>query len=171
MKKEKEKHSVYLLLGSNLGNRVGFLKSAILKITRAVGEVREESKCYESSPWGFEHSKLFLNKVIVVETEFSPEEVLALTQRIETELGRIRNKASGYGPRTIDVDILFYDDIILDLPQLKIPHPLLRERRFTMLPMNEIAPEFIDPVSKKTIRELLKKCKDKSDVTIYTGDS
>ena len=142
-------HRVYLGLGSNLGRRKALLKQAIQLIGERVGEVVRQSSFIETEPWGFESKHKFLNGVILCETGKSPREVLALTQQIERELGRKRKStdsclltpdSSKYSDRPIDIDILLYDDLTIDEPDLKIPHPLMEQRDFVMIPLNEIKP-------------------------------
>ena len=137
-------HLVYLGLGSNLGRRRSLLKKAIQLIGERVGEVVRQSSFIETEPWGFESKHKFLNGVILCETDKSPREVLVLTQQIERELGRTNKSTDSslqspdYSDRKIDIDILLYDDITIDEPDLKIPHPLMHERDFVMIPLKEI---------------------------------
>ena len=137
-------HKVYLGLGSNLGRRRSLLKRAIQLIGERVGEVVRQSSFIETEPWGFESKHKFLNGVILCETDKSPREVLALTQQIERELGRTNKSTDSgllspdYSDRKIDIDILLYDDLTIDEPDLKIPHPLMEQRDFVMIPLNEI---------------------------------
>lgn len=116
------------------------------------------SSIYVTEPWGFE-SELFWNQAIIIETELSPLEVLGQTQAIETEMGRVR-KSKHYEARTIDIDLLFYDDLELNTPGLTIPHPKMGERKFVLVPLNEIAPDKRHPVTKLSIREMLRICTD-----------
>ena len=131
-------------LGSNLGRRRSLLKRAIQLIGERVGEVVRQSSFIETEPWGFESKHKFLNGVILCETDKSPREVLALTQQIERELGRTNKSTDSgllspdYSDRKIDIDILLYDDLTIDEPDLKIPHPLMEQRDFVMIPLNEI---------------------------------
>ncbi len=138
-------HTVYLSLGSNLGNRRQLLLDAIEKINKKVGNVVRQSSFYETKPWGFESENLFLNAAVKVTTKLSPTELLEVTQQIEREMGR-RKKTTlnsqlstpNYSDRPIDIDILLYDDLHVDLPELKIPHPLMQERDFVFVPLREI---------------------------------
>lgn len=138
-------HTVYLGLGSNLGNRRQLLLDAIEKINKKVGNVVRQSSFYETKPWGFESENLFLNAAVKVTTKLSPTELLEVTQQIEREMGR-RKKTTlnsqlstpNYSDRPIDIDILLYDDLHVDLPELKIPHPLMQERDFVLVPLREI---------------------------------
>lgn len=133
------KHEVYLGLGTNLGDKVHNLKDAISRISDAVGRILRQSSFIETEPWGFESSNRFLNAVVLCETEKTPREVLLLTQQIERDMGRKQKSVSvGYVDRPIDIDILLYDDLTVDEPDLKIPHPLMHQRDFVMIPLEEI---------------------------------
>jgi len=138
---------VYLGLGTNLGDKAGNLNEAINKLSLEVGSIVRKSTFYASKPWGFESENEFLNAVVLVETNLSAFTLLAKTQEIERELGRTAKSANGYADRLIDIDILLYDNLIVDEPTLKIPHPLITERDFVLIPLLEIAPELVDPVS------------------------
>jgi 2-amino-4-hydroxy-6-hydroxymethyldihydropteridine diphosphokinase len=135
---------VYLGLGSNLGDKEDHIRKAITLIGERVGLVVRQSSLVSSEPWGFESANSFLNAVICCETSLTPRQVLQTTQQIERELGKsqrhatIRNKTTRYHDRPIDIDILLYDDLIIDEPDLKIPHPLMHQRDFVMKPLNEI---------------------------------
>ena len=132
-------HQVYLGLGSNLGDREANIQKAIKLIDERIGRVVRQSSLLETEPWGFRSENRFLNGAILVETTKTPREVLTLTQQIERDLGRTRKSVSaGYADRAIDIDILLYDDITLDEPDLKIPHPLMQKRDFVMIPLKEI---------------------------------
>ena len=133
-------HQVYLGLGSNLGDCRKNLERAIRMIGDKVGRVLRQSSFIETEPWGFESEHKFMNAVILCETIKTPREVLLLTQQIERDMGRKKKSVSGgYADRPIDIDILLYDDLIVDEPDLKIPHPLMHERDFVMIPLNEIS--------------------------------
>lgn len=132
-------HRVWLSLGSNLGDRRSLIREAVRLIGESVGHVERQSSMYETEPWGFESSHRFINACICCLTPHSPHEVLRLTQQIERQLGRTRKSAEGhYSDRPIDIDILLYDDLHIDEPNLKIPHPLMHERDFVMKPLAEI---------------------------------
>ena len=132
-------HQVYLGLGSNLGDKVWNLSEAIRLIAERVGQVVRQSSFIETEPWGFRSDNTFLNAVILCETDQTPREVLLLTQQIERDMGRRQKSVSvGYIDRTIDIDILLYDDLTVDEPDLKIPHPLMHQRDFVMRPLEEI---------------------------------
>ncbi len=143
-------HQVYLGLGSNLGDREGNIRKAIALLHERVGEVVRQSSLIETVPWGFESEHRFLNGVILCETTLTPRQVLKATQKIERELGKTKAHATKrqlsmlnsqfptFKDRPIDIDILLYDDWEVDEPDLKIPHPLMRERDFVMIPLKEI---------------------------------
>lgn len=136
-------HQVYLGLGSNLGNRWENLEQAIRFIDEQVGPVTRQSSFVETEPWGFQSDNRFLNAVILCKTDKTPREILRLTQQIERDMGRHKNvnrrlTNRNYTDRPIDIDILLYDDLSVDEPDLKIPHPLMYERDFVMLPLREI---------------------------------
>ena len=130
-------------LGSNLGNREENIRKAILLIGERVGTVLRQSSLIETEPWGFESENKFLNGVILCETQLTPRQLLKVTKKIERDLGRKKKSASShfshlYKDRPIDIDILLYDDLTIDEPDLKIPHPLMQQRDFVMIPLNEI---------------------------------
>ena len=139
------KHKVYLGLGSNLGDREANVRKAIALIGENIGLVIRQSSLIETEPWGFESANKFLNGVILVETSLTPRQLLKATQKIERQLGRrkiVNCKLSNrkYTDRPIDIDILLYDDLTVDEPDLKIPHLLMEQRDFVMIPLNEIKP-------------------------------
>jgi len=144
-------HTIYLSLGSNLGNRASNLKEAVSSLPPQI-TVKKRSNVYETPPWGYTEQDNFLNQVIMATTYLEPEPLLKHIKRLEVALGR--KTTFRYGPRLIDIDILFYDDLVLDTPSLVIPHPHLHERGFVLLPMMDIAPDLMHPVQKKSIREL-----------------
>jgi len=146
---------IFLGLGSNLGDRRRNIESALALIAEKVGTIRALSGCHETQPWGYDSKEYFLNMAIEVETELNPEELLTVTQAIERELGRYQKTVNGkYRDREIDIDILLYDDLILQSPALTIPHPLMHQRPFVLQPLAEIAPHLIHPVFKRTISDL-----------------
>ena len=137
------KHKVYLGLGSNLGDREANIRKAIALIGENIGLVIRQSSLIETEPWGFESANKFLNGVILVETSLTPRQLLKATQKIERQLGRrkiVNCKLSNrkYTDRPIDIDILLYDNLTIDEPDLKIPHPLMQQRDFVMIPLREI---------------------------------
>jgi 2-amino-4-hydroxy-6-hydroxymethyldihydropteridine diphosphokinase len=145
---------VILALGTNLGDRSGNLRAAIAALPPVV-IVLEQSFIYETLPWGLTEQPNYLNMVIKGETRQMPQELLKNLKLLEAELGRI--PSIRYGPRKIDIDILFYDDLILATPELTLPHPHLHERAFVLVPLADLAPEYIHPIMQKTIRQLLAK--------------
>ncbi len=145
-------HIVYLALGTNLGNRLLNLNTAISSLTPQM-KVKKKSPVYETPPWGFADQPAFLNQVVRVETYEGPERLLKHLKRLETALGRVPNFQNG--PRLIDIDILFYDDLVLDTAPLVIPHPRLHERAFVLVPLADIAPDLVHPVLHKSVREML----------------
>jgi 2-amino-4-hydroxy-6-hydroxymethyldihydropteridine diphosphokinase len=151
-------NSIYLLLGSNLGDRLQIMESARRMIGKNVGQISIESSIYETAPWGITDQPAFLNQVIRVETTLAPEEVLRNILDIEHELGRVRYER--WGARVIDIDLLYYQDLILDTARLTLPHPRLQDRLFTLIPLAEIAPDFVNPLLGETSAALLEKCTD-----------
>ena len=132
-------HSVYLGLGSNLGDKRENLACAIRLIGERVGKVLRVSSFIETEPWGFESENSFVNAVILCETSLTPRQVLRVTQKIEREMGRKKKSTNGgYADRCIDIDILLYDELRVDEPDLQIPHPLMLKRDFVMIPLREI---------------------------------
>lgn len=146
---------VYFSLGTNLGNKEQNLRFAVQYIEERIGKVISLSAFYATAPWGFSSDNAFLNAAVCIETTLSPLEVLFESQSIEREMGRIHKSVNGvYSDRVIDVDLLLYDDLILDTLTLKLPHPLMQERAFVMEPLAEIAPDVMHPVLNKTMQEL-----------------
>ncbi len=155
----------YLLLGSNLNHPFEQLKQACSKLAQEAGEIKKYSGIYQSAAWGKEDQNDFLNQIVVVNSHLSPWEMLRCIQQIELEMGRQREVR--WGERTIDIDILYADSLIIQNAELTIPHPEIQNRRFTLVPLNEVAPEFIHPSIQKTNSELLAACVDPLPVTRY----
>jgi len=158
---------VFLSLGSNLGNRQTNLSKAINEINENVGRVISFSGVYETEAWGFESNDNFLNQVIVVMTDVEPFQLIDDLLDIEKTMGRKRNDYRKYESRIIDIDILFYGEEIISEENLKIPHPLLHERKFILEPLNEIAPDLIHPLLGKPISKLLEECPDTGVVKVF----
>jgi len=156
----------YLLLGSNLGDREKLLAEAIERIVLRCGKMEQMSSIYESEPWGFSGNNDFLNQVIIINTKLPPQQLLSVILEIEQELGRKRSKDKMVS-RVIDIDILFLGQHVVDDHDLKIPHPSIQERRFTLMPLLEISPEKKHPVLKKTMRQLFNECPDELKVASY----
>ena len=153
----------YLLLGGNLGDRNNYLAMARQSIADMIGDIANISSVFETQPWGFCHETNFLNQLIVVTTTLEPEELLDNILFIEQQLGRIREEKH-FTARTIDIDILFYDNRIVNKGNIIIPHPRLHIRRFALEPLAEVEPDLIHPVLKRTIAQLLIGCSDKMKV-------
>jgi 2-amino-4-hydroxy-6-hydroxymethyldihydropteridine diphosphokinase len=157
---------VYLGLGSNIGDRSMNLTEAKKQISERIGIVKKVSPVYETEPWGFISSSFFLNQVISVETSLEPLFVLGAMNSIEISMGRSRTNKE-YQDRIIDIDLLFFDDLIMNTKEIMIPHPHLHERRFVLRPLSDIAGAMIHPVHKKTIAELLVNCSDQNNIILY----
>jgi deoxyguanosine kinase len=156
---------IYLSLGSNQGDRLKSLVAATKLIDSLIGDVSVYSSVYESEPWGFEADTSFYNLILMAETLLTPMQILAKILDIETTLGRIRS-GTVYSSRTIDIDILFYDHDQISGDKLVIPHPLLHKRRFVLEPLAEIAEDFIHPVARLKVSELLQGLEDESYISV-----
>ena len=155
-------NKAYLLIGGNEGDRINHLNQAMGDIEKSCGKISRHSSIYETAPWGILDQPSFLNRALLLLTS---QEAIALINSllmIEEKLGRIRREK--YGPRTIDIDILFFNREIINKPGLQVPHPELQNRRFALEPLNEIAPDFEHPVLKKKVSQLLKECRDPLNV-------
>jgi 2-amino-4-hydroxy-6-hydroxymethyldihydropteridine diphosphokinase len=154
--------TIFLGLGGNKDDRWLLLEQAKAMVSKNVGTITKESSVYETPPWGFESKDFFLNQVIQVVTPLEPETLIQELQAIESSLGRVRG-AQQYASRSMDIDLLFYGTRVLQTNNLQVPHPRLHLRNFVLLPLNEIAPDYIHPILKKHIKELLAECIDDSD--------
>lgn len=151
---------VYLGLGTNIGNRRGNLVKAAALLAERVGDILALSGFMETEPWGFESENLFLNAAIKMETPLTPDELLSVTQAIEREMGREKKSDGTYHDRVIDIDILLYDNLVIEQPGLIVPHPLMQERLFVMAPLAEIAPFERHPLLGQTFMELADSLRD-----------
>ena len=152
---------IFLLFGGNLENPINTIQLATFSLEKAIGSIIKKSSFYESEPWGFEHKNNFINQITIFETKLKPEKILDIILKTEEKFGRKRDY-NGYAARTIDIDILFYDDLIVETKKLQIPHPRINERKFVLEPLFEIEPDLLHPKEQKTIRELFEKCEDSS---------
>ena len=147
--------TVYLGLGTNLGDKEQNLRSALQKIEKQIGKVVSLSAFFATAPWGFQSDNSFLNAAVGVETSLTPYEVLDATQQIERQMGRRAKSVGGqYKDRVIDIDLLLYGDMVMNEERLVLPHPLMTERRFVMDPLIEIAPDLVHPVLGKAMKDL-----------------
>lgn len=158
---------VFILLGSNIGNSHLNLQKAINAIQGAGANIIEVSSIYKTKAWGNTNQDDFLNAVLKLNTNKTPTELLKTLLNIEQEMGRVRG-LQPWLPRIIDIDILYYNQDIIQIPELKIPHPFIAERKFTLVPLAEIAPYEVHPQLKFSNQEMLNNCNDKSEVTITT---
>lgn len=156
-------NNAYLLIGGNVGDRQENLRQAVNAIdTSCGGQVVQQSAIYETAAWGKTDQQAFLNQALLLSTAFTPLHLLQQILQTEVLLGRVRQER--YGPRIIDIDILFFNDAIINEPALTIPHPEVQNRRFALVPLQEIAPGLVHPVLKKSIDQLLQECPDKLEV-------
>lgn len=159
------KHTAILLLGGNVGNRLSYINKAVEQIKEKCGTISAQSKIYETASWGIETLPAHLNMALQITTTFSPEKLLTVLQNIENNLDRKRSNK--WGERTIDIDILYFDDQIIHTENLIIPHPFIQMRRFALVPVCDIAATYIHPILLKTNKELLVACTDILSVIEY----
>ncbi len=155
-------NKTYLLLGSNMGNSKKQLSKAIIQIEKQIGCITRRSGIYATAAWGNTAQPDFLNQVIIVDTELTAIQTMQSILRIEKKMGRIRTIKNA--PRSIDIDILFFNKEMIELEQLTVPHPQIQNRRFVLVPLNQLSPNFKHPVLKKNIHQLFIHCKDKLNV-------
>ncbi len=158
-------NTVYIQLGSNIGERESFITKSMYKVEDDIGKIITASSIFETTAWGNENQNNFLNSVIKIKTPFDAFTILQKSQEIENNLGRERSDK--WGERTIDIDILFYNNKIINTKELTVPHPLIQKRKFVLVPLSEIAPNYMHPILKKNISTLLSECKDTQKVLDY----
>jgi len=158
-------NTAILLIGGNLGNRTANLQLAVQSIHQQAGKVLKASALYETAPWGNVQQPDYLNQALQIETSLAPLDLLHTLMNIERTIGRVRQEK--WGARVIDIDIIFYNDDVISLPELKVPHPRMQNRRFVLAPLNEILPALVHPVLQQDIRTLLAACKDELPVKEY----
>ena len=157
-------NNVFLILGGNLGERDKNLAEAVKEIGKSAGIIKRSSAIYETEPWGVENQPNYYNQVVEILTDHDAESLMNILLNIEKNMGRSRT--GKYDARNIDIDILFFNDEIISSNTLTIPHPRLHERRFVLMPMNEIAPEFVHPTLNRSISQLLKETADNGKVSL-----
>ncbi|MDA0193789.1 MAG: 2-amino-4-hydroxy-6-hydroxymethyldihydropteridine diphosphokinase [Bacteroidetes bacterium] len=162
-------HKATLLLGTNLGNRDDNLRMACELISKDLGVLSKQSSIYKTAAWGKIDQPDFLNQVIIIETTRTSQALIKGCLAIEVQMGRIRKHK--WGERIIDIDILYFDDEIIYSTNLAIPHPGIPNRRFTLVPLVEIAPNYLHPILNNTHEALLEECNDKSEVELYLGQN
>lgn len=158
---------IYLCLGGNIGHRIKHLNQALEHITHKVGHVLKKSKIYETEAWGVAQQQPYLNMVVEVQTLLKPEELIAKLLQIEITLGRTRSYTQVYESRTIDIDILFYNQSVINTPELIIPHPRMHLRKFVLIPMQDVNSDYIHPILNKKMITLLQECHDNLKVNLY----
>ncbi len=155
-------NNTYLLLGSNMGNSKASLLKAVVQIEKQIGAIIRQSGLYSTAAWGNTKQPDFLNQVIIVETKLSAPQTMQTILSIEKKMGRIRTVKNA--PRVIDIDILFFNKQIIDQEHIRIPHPQIQNRRFVLVPLNQLSPNLKHPVLKKTVHQLLINCPDRLNV-------
>ncbi len=151
-------NTVYLSLGSNVGDSLSHMGAACSMIEKRIGAIRQQSSLYTTAAWGNTQQPDFVNQVIILETKLDCNGLMQTILEIEQEMGRIRTVKNA--PRIIDIDILFYNDSIIEEDNLRIPHPLIQDRNFVLTPLMELSPNWVHPVLQQTIRELQQACAD-----------
>jgi len=165
--KLSDSNRVIIGLGSNLGDRFAALAHAMDLIREEAGDISAASSVWETEPWGFEASEQFLNMVIIIETTMQPRQLMQLFRSVEGRIGRRRGGGTGrYESRIIDIDILLWEERVISVPGLEIPHPKISDRRFVLEPLCEVAPDAVHPVTGLTVAEMLQTCDDRSDVRL-----
>ena len=162
----RKTHLIYLHTGSNQGDRKEFLSKANTAIQEQIGFITKQSSLYETAAWGNTDQPDFLNQALAIETLLSPVDLIEKVLEIEIQLGRVRTQK--WGTRIIDIDVLFYEDQVIETPKLSVPHPFLQERNFVLIPLMEIAPYFEHPVLKLSIEELYLQSKDLLEVSLLS---
>lgn len=160
---------VIISLGSNMGDRLGQLQLAIKKSAARLGKLMKVSPVYETPPWGFEDPRPFLNQVFSVHSALSADQCMQALLDIETEMGRVRHHGA-YAARSIDLDILFYGHQCIETAHIHVPHPHLAKRNFVLVPLADIYPDWCDPLTGKSIQQLLAESPDRSAVEAYVGE-
>ena len=157
---------VIIGLGSNMGDRFVYLSRALALLREEAGVINAASSVWETEPWGFEADEHFLNMVVVLQTNMQPGQLMQLFRSLEGRMGRKHNQGGRYKSRIIDIDILLWENRVISMPGLEVPHPRLADRRFVLEPLNEVAPKAVHPVTGLTVREMLALCDDRSDVRL-----
>ena len=161
-------NTAYLSLGSNMGNRHQNLVDVLSHIENYAGHIKQKSSVYETAPWGNEKQPNYLNQVVAIETNLSPLSLLHELLAVERLVGRNRNKDEKWGPRIMDIDILMYDNEVVSMDQIKVPHSKMHKRMFVLAPFAEIAPKLKHPILNKSILQLKNECKDPLTVNAMT---
>lgn len=162
-------HIYYLLLGSNLGDKNQNIDRALQMIKEGIGPILDQSSRYLTQPWGVEDQEDFINMAVKVNSDKKPSEVLDTIKKIEEKVGR--TETIHWGPRILDIDILYCDDKVIDTEAIKIPHPQIYNRNFVLVPLIEIAGEMIDPVKNISLDEIYERCTDMCEVYIFEDES